>query len=211
MTRQTSPGRRGRKYDQVLEGARRIFLKDGFDNANVDDIAREAGVSKATLYSYFPDKRLLFIEIARSECHRHADQAKHFVLPDLPAEEMLTAIARRTVQDLSHPIVVSMYRLATSESNRFPDLAQAFYEAGPQLTLTKLSTYLAEATERGELQVHDPGLAADQFLGLCKSTLMLKLQFGMIDALPAAEGERIADEAVKTFLCRYGAPTKETA
>ena len=35
--------RRGRKFDQVLEGARKIFLRDGFERASVDDIAREAG------------------------------------------------------------------------------------------------------------------------------------------------------------------------
>jgi len=53
--------KRGRKFDQVLSGARDVFLRDGFEGASVDDIARAAGVSKATLYSYFPDKRLLFM------------------------------------------------------------------------------------------------------------------------------------------------------
>jgi len=37
--------RRGRKFDQVLEGARKIFMRDGFERASVDDIAREAGVT----------------------------------------------------------------------------------------------------------------------------------------------------------------------
>ena len=67
--------RKGRKFDQVLEGARAIFMRDGFEGASVDDIAREAGVSKATLYSYFPDKRLLFMEVAKAECNRQADEA----------------------------------------------------------------------------------------------------------------------------------------
>ena len=40
--------KRGRKFDQVLEGARKIFLQDGFEGASVDLIAKEAGVSKAT-------------------------------------------------------------------------------------------------------------------------------------------------------------------
>ena len=58
--------KQGRKFDQVLDGARKVFMRDGFEGASVDDIAREACVSKATLYSYFPDKRLLFIEVQRS-------------------------------------------------------------------------------------------------------------------------------------------------
>ena len=65
--------KKGRKFDQVVEGARTVFLRDGFEGASVDDIAREANVSKATLYSYFPDKRVLFLEIASQETHRQAD------------------------------------------------------------------------------------------------------------------------------------------
>ena len=68
-------GRQGRKVAQVLEGARAVFMRDGFEGASVDEIAREAGVSKATLYSYFPDKRLLFMEVAKSECGRQAEAA----------------------------------------------------------------------------------------------------------------------------------------
>ncbi|MEL6597866.1 MAG: helix-turn-helix domain-containing protein, partial [Pseudomonadota bacterium] len=56
--------KRGRKFDQVLDGARKIFMSDGYEGASVDDIAKAAEVSKATLYSYFPDKRLLFMEVA---------------------------------------------------------------------------------------------------------------------------------------------------
>ena len=43
--------RKGRKFDQVINGARNIFLSQGFEGASVDVIARQAGVSKATLYS----------------------------------------------------------------------------------------------------------------------------------------------------------------
>ena len=67
--------KQGRKWDQVLDGARTVFMRDGFEGASVDDIVREAGVSKATLYSYFPDKRLLFIEVAKIECLAQSDAA----------------------------------------------------------------------------------------------------------------------------------------
>lgn len=71
--------RKGRKYDQVLQGARDVFMAHGFEGASVDDIARKAGVSKATLYSYFPDKRLLFMEVARHGCARQAEDRKSVV------------------------------------------------------------------------------------------------------------------------------------
>ena len=43
----------GAKRRQVMEGARTIFLSEGFDGASMNDIARAAGVSKGTLYVYF--------------------------------------------------------------------------------------------------------------------------------------------------------------
>lgn len=58
MTAHAAQIKKGRKFDQVLEGARVVFMRDGFEGASVDDIAREAGVSKATLYSYVPDKQI---------------------------------------------------------------------------------------------------------------------------------------------------------
>ena len=52
MTSDQTKVRKGRKFDQVLAGARDVFMADGFEGASVDAIARAAGVSKATLYSY---------------------------------------------------------------------------------------------------------------------------------------------------------------
>ena len=56
----------GRKLEQVRDGAAVVFLRDGYSGASVDDISREAQVSKATLYSYFPDKSVMFREVVRA-------------------------------------------------------------------------------------------------------------------------------------------------
>ena len=42
---------KGRKYQQVISGARSIFLSEGFEAANMDAIAQSVKVSKARLYS----------------------------------------------------------------------------------------------------------------------------------------------------------------
>src|SRR5262245_65890062 len=51
------------KRRQILEGARRMFLAQGFDAASMGAIARQAGVSKGTLYVYFKSKKELFESI----------------------------------------------------------------------------------------------------------------------------------------------------
>ncbi|MEO0358739.1 MAG: TetR/AcrR family transcriptional regulator, partial [Pseudomonadota bacterium] len=69
----TTTPKRGRKFDQVLDGALKVFMEHGFEGASVDEIARVAGVSKATLYSYFPDKAQLFSAVAQDRFQNKAD------------------------------------------------------------------------------------------------------------------------------------------
>src|SRR5271156_1584220 len=61
------------KRRQIVEGARSIFLANGFDAASMNDIARAAGVSKGTLYVYFTNKEQLFEAIVHAECLVHAE------------------------------------------------------------------------------------------------------------------------------------------
>src|SRR5271168_3200661 len=63
------------KRRQIVEGARKIFLAQGFDAASMSDIARAAGVSKGTLYVYFDNKEQLFQAIVHQECQVHAESA----------------------------------------------------------------------------------------------------------------------------------------
>ena len=90
--------KQGRKFDQVLDGARKVFMRDGFEGASVDDIVREAGVSKATLYSYFPDKRLLFIEVAKIECQAQSDAAVAQVEASQDVRTALSQAAKRMIR-----------------------------------------------------------------------------------------------------------------
>lgn len=197
--------RKGRKFDQVLEGARTVFLRAGFEGASVDDIAREAGVSKATLYSYFPDKRLLFIEVAKAECQRQADEAVHLIeAVGMPVEEVLRFAAGRFIDYMSSDFGLQTYRLCVAESDRFPQLGHAFYHSGPELVRNRLVDYLRKAVARGELAIEDFDLAADQFAELCKVDIHNRLVFGLCcDCVPRAR-DRIIEGAVSMFMARYG-------
>ena len=123
--------RKGRKFDQVLAGARDIFLRDGFDGASVDDIARAAGVSKATLYSYFPDKRLLFLEVAKAECRRQADEAEALIDDGAPVAQVLALAAERILAFAQSEFGQRMFRMCVAEAERFPTLGHEFYHSGP--------------------------------------------------------------------------------
>jgi len=196
--------RTGRKLDQVLEGARTVFLRDGFEGASVDEIARQAGVSKATLYNYFPDKRILFLEVAKTECCRQEACATDMIKMSAPPAEALRAAAERMMRIFLSPFGRNMFRVCVAESERFPELGREFWQSGPARLKAKLVDYFAAAIDRGELRIDDLDLAAGQFTELCKSDLFPKLCFGIKDSVTDEEIARVADGAVEMFMARYG-------
>lgn len=197
--------RKGRKFTQVLEGARSVFLRDGFEGASVDDIAREAGVSKATLYSYFPDKRLLFMEVAKAECRRQADEAEALIDDSAPVDQVLRLAAERIMAFLLSDFGQKVFRICVAESDRFPGLGHEFYHSGPQVIRDRLTEYLQKCVARGALVISDLPLAAEQFVQLCKADLHERLIFGMADCCTPADRKRVVDGAVRMFMARYGA------
>lgn len=196
--------KKGRKFDQVLEGARQVFMSDGFEGASVDDIAKAAGVSKATLYSYFPDKRFLFMQVAKTECARQADHAIETINMDAPVRKVLNDIAVEMLDFITSQFGKRIFRICVGESDRFPELGREFYESGPMMIRNRLVEFFQQAAGKGELAIIDFELAADQFHELCKADLFPRMVFNMADEFTAAEKQRIIDGAVEMFMARYG-------
>lgn len=192
------------KARQILAGAKQAFLELGFEGTSVEEIARRAGVSKGTLYNYFPDKRALFAAVVREECEEQTQRIMQIEGSEEAAAVVLRRVARSLVAFLLSPFAQGIFRMAVAESQRFPDLGVAFYSSGPQLGSQRLSHYLAGAVARGELAIEDTDLAAHQFVELCRADLFYKRLLGMKTDVTEAEMERVAEGAVATFLQAFG-------
>ena len=196
--------KKGRKYDQVIEGARAIFMADGFEGASVDSIAKRAGVSKATLYSYFADKRLLFVEVACTECRRQAVDALEHLDFSRPPREILSQAGTAMMHFMFSRTGQPIFRISVAECDRFPELGHAFWESGPGMLEKLLTNYFDLAIGRGELRIDDPKLAAHQFAELCKAHLFPRLCLQVQSDFTDAERRHVLDEAVETWMARYG-------
>ena len=198
--------RKGRKFDQVIDGARAVFLREGYEGASVDEIARDAGVSKATLYSYFPDKQHLFLAVLESECAQQSEIELMLDSGEMEVEEALRIICKTLITFFLSRFGQDMFRVCVAEAQRFPALGRTFYDSGPKRWGRKIAAYLDSPPARAALDIEDSLLAADQLAQLCRADLMLKVLFGIETDPPEHEIDRIADEAVKTFLARYRRP-----
>jgi TetR/AcrR family transcriptional regulator, mexJK operon transcriptional repressor len=195
--------KKGRKFDQVIEGARTVFMREGYEGASVDEIARDAGVSKATLYSYFPDKQHLFLAVLDTECAQQAEVEFLMGPCEMSVEETLHVICKTLMTFILSRFGQDMFRLCVAEAQRFPELGRTFYDSGPRKWGRKITQFLDSPRARTVLDIDDTSLAADQLAQLCRTDLMLKVLFGIEKDPSEEEIDRVAAEAVKTFLARY--------
>jgi AcrR family transcriptional regulator len=192
-----------RKLAQVIDGARAVIVAKGFEGASVDDIAREAGISKATMYRYFPDKSALFRAVMSRECQRQAGAAVEIVDCCGPFDVILLDFAVRHLTFVLSDVAIDAFRTAVAESARFPALARDFYERRMDKARGALVPLMAAVRDRGELAIDDPDRAALRFLALCKSELFFTRLFGVRGPYAPDEIEAQARGAVEAFLRIY--------
>lgn len=191
------------KYAQVLAGAREVFLNDGYEGASVDDIARAAGISKATLYRHFPDKAALFSAVLAQECRTQAQLHPELCYHDRPIAEFLLDLARDVLHFTLSDFGLAIFRIAVAESARFPRVGETFYDTGSEMNRVRLAPALRLGIERGELMDLDPDYAAHVFYGICKANLAHRRIFK--GHVPSEEEiEEHAHRSVETFLRAFG-------
>ena len=173
----------------LLEAARARFLEDGYAAASVDAIAREAGVSKATLYGHFPSKEALFEAVVVAQCRRHASAVEALDTGGDDVAGTLAELARALLRFLLEPDSIAIYRVVAAESARTPELGRTFYEAGPARLQARLAAYLRRMGERGMLSVPEPEIAAVELISLIRAELHLKALFAF-ERLPGAGRDR---------------------
>lgn len=191
------------KRRQIMEGAREVFLSQGFDAASMGEIARKAQVSKGTLYVYFDSKERLFEAIAHEECGAQAEAVFSFDPADHDVEVVLARVGCSFVKFLCQPGAMSPLRTVIAISDRMPEIGKEFYETGPEEGVTKLCHYLETQVAAGILRIEDCEVAAAQFLDSCVATILKPLLFNAGDAPSDARIGHVVGIAVRTFLAAY--------
>ncbi|MTH76813.1 TetR/AcrR family transcriptional regulator [Paracoccus aestuariivivens] len=192
------------KRQQILDGARRMFLTKGFEAASMQDVAKSAGVSKGTLYVYFDSKETMFEALVLCECGRMQEIMRQIGSGGGSVEEQLREIARQMVNRLLQSEVLSAMRMVIGTGEKFPDLARKVYEAGPMRSAHTLAGYLAQRVERGDLRIEDCGAASAEFIDLVISGQQRRALL-MMPPMSSEDLERYIDRRVALFLTAYAA------
>ncbi len=194
------------KRKQIIDGARRVFISMGFDAASMNDITREAGVSKGTIYVYFANKEELFEALIEDE--RNVIFANLFEALERgdPIRDTLIHYGTALARKITSPTVLRAQRTVIGICERMPELGKRFYERGPKRGHEKLAIYLKKAVDAGLLDIGDVHLAAYQLADLCMAGLFRQYLFGFrIEPLEDREIARVVTSGVDMFLNAYTA------
>jgi AcrR family transcriptional regulator len=178
------------KMEKILQGAMQEFLARGYAAASMDRVAEAAGVSKATVYSYFQDKKGLF----KALIEKLARKRFYSILGSQPLHgEPYVVLRRLAVTALEQMVKDKEYqsfeRLLMGESARFPELAQVFIYSIAKPAIETISKYLAA---HPELKIPDPEATARILIGsLVHFVTTQEIMHGK-DIIPM-EGDRLID------------------
>jgi len=194
----------GAKRRQIIDGACRVFLDRGFDAASMGEIAREARVSKGTLYVYFKNKEELFEAIVEEQCNAQAEQIFTFDNNDRDVEAVLTRLGDAFVHFMCRREGgISPLRTVIAIADRMPQLGAKFYRAGPALGINNLKAYLDGQVAAGVLNPHDSEVVAAQFIDSCLSLTFKPMLFNFAGPPSDEQIHRIVRSAVRTVVTAH--------
>lgn len=189
----------------ILTAAGQIFHDQSFDGASMAQIALSLGCSKATLYSYFESKEVLFYEVLMSAASTQMhDTFAAMKSSSLPMGEALQTMGEQVISLLYSEEVMAVRRLLLSAAGRKAGLGKTCYDAGPAQFLDALSSLLKHYMDEGKLRQANPRVAALHLRALLESEWLDLFLFSTMQGFDQAFCKETATRATDTFLAAYG-------
>jgi AcrR family transcriptional regulator len=189
------------RRERLIAAAEHVFVEMGYGAANMDGIARRAGMSKKTIYQVFETKQELFAAVIDSRRDELAAMIEgEGSDASCRPEDVLRRFLRQIARFVLAPRQAALYRLAVAESQRAPELANAFYREGSTKACSALMAWLALQHERGALHVPDSASAAKMLFYMAIAELQMRLLIGDCQEPDEAAIDERVDYAVRLFL-----------
>ena len=204
------------RRSELLTLGAEIFGKRPYDEVRIDEIAERAGVSRALMYHYFPDKRAFFAAVVKDEADRLFDAAHN--LPDLGLplfEEVRAGVLAYMYYHEQHPhsswaayvglgrsdpVLLGIdddtkNRLMDHVMNRICDIEGPETDLKPEVERDLkviVHGWIAFTFELGRQRIMDPSMNAEQLADACAHTLLDAV--GRVPGIPAALADAVAPE-----------------
>lgn len=189
------------KSEAILDAAVEVIGERGL-SAPMAAIARQAGVSKQTVYNHYGSKA----ELMRALMQRRVESITASLREPGAVEnptEALEAYARSVLETVITTKSYSMMRVIILGSGEMPDIAQEVFEAGPLNARRQLAKFLETETRLGRMKVEDFDQAAEFFSGMVMGHSQLRSLLRLPSDKTQEQFGRLAREAAERFMRAY--------
>ncbi|MEZ5917525.1 MAG: TetR/AcrR family transcriptional regulator [Parvularculaceae bacterium] len=188
------------RESELLQAAIEVFLEHGFDKATIDQVARKGGYSKATIYKQHVSKERLFRNAVEYACEiiRPVRCEASSQEPSLIQE--LTEFGENFLQMMWREDTRRLRFVIAAEANRFPELGEAFLNAGPRRDCDYLAGVLRKHQIKNGIIIQNARSSADRFLSSLLGIPDLEICMGLRPMMTSNELRRHVSQSVDLFL-----------
>ena len=185
--------------EQICRAALDVFAENGFKAATMQEIAEAAGITKGTIYLYFPSKEALFIATLRAQFQDMLDllPALSFDGSEAP-EAVAQRLAKAYLNVMMKPEIAKAIPLVIGEYNHMPVLKQLYFEEILEKADLPLAQLLQLGQSLGLVRHVDTQVAARGILGAFFAFVLTQEVLGAQEHTPMTK-ELIVETMITTF------------
>jgi len=184
---------------EITAAALKVFATRGFAAARLEDVAKQAGVSKATIYLYFDSKVELFKAVLAAEALPRISQMEAMIEGfEGPSSDLIRGLLAFAKSNLiGSPDLRKMLKTVMAEAGNFPELARYHLDTVVLRVLGNIQRILERGIKRGEFRPCDTLMTAQCIFGPVLMNALAQEAFGDI---PEFETSRLLDTHVEFVL-----------
>jgi TetR/AcrR family transcriptional regulator len=164
---------------ELLDAALDLFVEKGFAATRAEEVAARAGVSKGTLFLYFPSKEELFKAVVRENISgRFQEWNQEFLTFEGDTPDMLRYCMKVWWERIGESKASGITKLIISEAQNFPDIAAFYQQEVVRPGQDLIRRILQRGVDRGEFHVVDPDYAVFSITAPMIFLIMMKHSLG---------------------------------
>jgi TetR/AcrR family transcriptional regulator, mexJK operon transcriptional repressor len=191
------------KRAQLLGMASELFLARGYAAVSLDELARTTCQSKTNVYSWFGGKEGLFLATIDNLLTEILIPLLDNDFLSLPLDDGLRRLSDGVLTAVLGTRSRALHRLVVAESPSFPEVAEAWFKAGPERTYAICTSFIAGHQKAGRLRQGNARRAAIHFHDMLTAHLEHRLLLGLGEMPRKGERSQLIDDAVEAFLHGY--------
>lgn len=193
------------KRAKILQAAKSIFLKMGYHATNMNQIAKEAGVTKLTVYNHFQDKANLFICAIEESCEESIRTKQFELTAESDFRQALYLMCQRALSIIYLPEALKLdcllFELAAEQS----PLTQQFFDASHTRMCHVWCDFFEQAIAFKFIQADAPLKQTELIISLMLGIRHQQVLLGLAPVPTANEIDQIIQHAIEIFLLKYQA------